>query len=65
MELSTRLRAGQSRRTESSATRFWAVKPKPKAETPAKPVEPAPAPKPPPDDDELDMGDLKNPFRKK
>ena len=41
------------------------VKPKPKAETPAKPVEPAPAPKPPPDDDELDMGDLKNPFRKK
>ena len=42
------------------------VKGKPKAETPAKPVEPAPAPKPPPpDDDELDMGDLKNPFRKK
>lgn len=36
---------------------------KPPPEKP--PAEEPPAPKPPPEEDELDMGDLKNPFRKK
>jgi serine/threonine-protein kinase len=36
---------------------------KPTSEKP--PAEEPPAPKPPPEEDELDMGDLKNPFRKK
>ncbi len=40
-----------------------ATNPKPEPEKPA--AADPPAPKPPPEEDELDMGDLKNPFRKK
>jgi len=54
---------------KSSAAPRPKLPPKPKAKpdpAPAKPADPPPAPKPPPpDEEELDMGDLKNPFRKK